>query len=90
MAKVRIPAPLRNLTRQQAVVDAVGKTVEEVVADLEKSYPGFRERICDETGQIRRFINIFVDGEDVRLKNGIKCPVGVTAELSIIPAIAGG
>ena len=89
-AKVRIPAPLRKLTKEQAVVDSAGQTIEEILQDLEKNYPGIRERICDETGQVRRFINIFVNGEDIRLKQGTKTKVADNAEVSIIPAIAGG
>ena len=89
-AKVRIPAPLRKLTKDQAVVETKGATVEDILADLEKSYPGIKERICDETGQVRRFINIFVNGEDIRFKEGAKTKVAQDAEVSIIPAIAGG
>ncbi|OGR82337.1 MAG: molybdopterin synthase sulfur carrier subunit [Elusimicrobia bacterium RIFCSPHIGHO2_01_FULL_64_10] len=88
--KIRIPAPLRKLTKDQAVVEAGGTTIAEVLADLEKKYPGIRERICDETGQIRRFINIFLNGEDIRFKDGPKTQVSGDAEISIIPAIAGG
>ncbi|MBI2118538.1 MAG: MoaD/ThiS family protein [Elusimicrobia bacterium] len=88
--KVRIPAPLRKLTKDQAVVDSNGHTIQEVLAELEKNYPGIKERICDETGQVRRFINIFVNGEDIRFKEGIQTKVGADAEVSIIPAIAGG
>ena len=89
-AKVRIPAPLRKLTKDQAVVTSQGATIEEVLSDLEKNYPGIKERICDETGQIRRFINIFLNGEDIRFKEGAKTKVSGDAEVSIIPAIAGG
>ena len=89
-AKVRIPAPLRKLTKDQATVDINGGTIEDVLSELEKNYPGIRERICDETGQIRRFINIFVNGEDIRFKEGIKTNIVNEAEISIIPAIAGG
>src|SRR5438445_2280926 len=89
-AKVRIPAPLRKLTKEQAVVDIPGKTVDEILANLEKNYPGMKERICDENGQIRRFINVFVNGEDIRFKEGAKTAVAEGAEISIIPAIAGG
>ncbi len=89
-AKVRVPAPLRKLTKDQAVVDSKGATIEEVLSDLEKNYPGIRERICDETGQVRRFINIFLNGEDIRFKEGVKTKVADAAEVSIIPAIAGG
>jgi sulfur-carrier protein len=89
-AKVRIPAPLRKLTKDQAIVEAPGSNIEEIIAGLEKSYPGLKERICDESGQIRRFINVFVNGEDIRFKDGAKTPVADGAEVSIIPAIAGG
>lgn len=89
-SKVRIPAPLRKLTKDQAVVESSGATIQEILKDLEKNYPGIQERICDETGQVRRFINIFLNGEDIRFKEGIKTNVGENAEISIIPAIAGG
>lgn len=88
--KVRIPAPLRKLTKDQPVVDISGSTVDEVLGNLEKSYPGLKERLYDESGQIRRFINIFVNGEDIRFKEGPKTKVQEGAEVSIIPAIAGG
>ncbi len=89
-AKVRIPAPLRKLTKDQAVVEVPGKTIQELLASLEKDYPGLKERICDESGQIRRFVNIFVNGEDIRFKDGPGTAVTDGAEVSIIPAIAGG
>lgn len=89
-AKVRIPAPLRKLTKDLAVVESNGATIQDILTDLEKNYPGILERICDETGQVRRFINIFVNGEDIRFKDGVKTKVESTSEISIIPAIAGG
>ncbi|MBL8024570.1 MAG: MoaD/ThiS family protein [Elusimicrobia bacterium] len=89
-AKVRIPAPLRRLTKDQAVVEVDGETVADLIAGLEKNYPGLKERLCDETGQIRRFINVFVNGEDIRFKEGAKTVVEAGAEVSIVPAIAGG
>lgn len=89
-AKVRIPAPLRRLTKDQAVVEVEGLTVADVISDLEKRYPGLKERLCDETGQIRRFINVFVNGEDIRFKEGAKTAVPAGAEVSVVPAIAGG
>ena len=89
-AKVRIPAPLRKLTKDQAVVEASGADVQEVIASLDKNFPGLRERVCDESGQIRRFINVFVNGEDIRFKEGAKTKVAAGAEVSIVPAIAGG
>ena len=89
-AKVRIPAPLRKLTKEQAVVDIQGKTVEEILVNLEKGYPGMKERICDETGNVRRFVNIFINDEDIRFLNEKATPVKDGDEISIVPAIAGG
>lgn len=89
-AKVRIPAPLRKLTKDQAVVEVQGATIQELLASLDQNYPGLKERICDESGQIRRFVNIFVNGEDIRFKQGPATQVAEGAEVSIIPAIAGG
>lgn len=89
-AKVRIPAPLRKLTKDQAVVEVQGKTIQELLVSLEKDFPGLKERICDESGQIRRFVNIFVNGEDIRFKEGPATQIAEGAEVSIIPAIAGG
>jgi molybdopterin synthase sulfur carrier subunit len=88
--KVRIPAPLRKLTNDQAVVEIEGENVQDLLAGLDKSYPGLKERLCDESGQIRRFVNIFVNGEDIRFKDGPNTLVADGAEVSIIPAIAGG
>lgn len=89
-AKVRIPAPLRKLTQDQSVVEVEGQTVDELLLALETRCPGIKERICDESGNIRRFINIFVDGEDIRFKKGSKTEVKPGSEVSIVPAIAGG
>ena len=89
-AKVRIPAPLRKLTQDKAVVEVDGSTVQDLLNSLEKNYPGLKDRICDESGQIRRFVNVFVNGEDIRFKDGPKTAVAEGAEVSIIPAIAGG
>lgn len=88
--KVRIPTPLQKLTNNQAEVAAEGATLKEVIDHLEKSYPGFRDRICDETGKVRRFVNVFVNDEDVRFQQGEATPLKAGDEVSIIPAIAGG
>jgi molybdopterin synthase sulfur carrier subunit len=88
--KVRIPAPLRKLTNDQPIVEVEGKTIQDLLAALDKKHPGLKERICDESGQVRRFVNIFVNGEDIRFKDGAKTAVTEGAEVSIIPAIAGG
>jgi len=88
--KVRIPTPLQKLTKDQAEVESKGSTVRELIDDLEKNYPGIKERICDEKGKVRRFINIYVNEEDVRFLKGDDTPVKDGDEISIIPAIAGG
>ena len=90
MAKVRIPTPLRKLTRDQAVVDATGATIGDLLADLERQYAGINERLCDEKGELRRFVNVYVNDEDIRFKDGLKTAVKEGDEISIIPAIAGG
>lgn len=90
MPNVRIPTPLRKLTNELEVVSAAGGTVGEVLGNLEKAFPGIRERICDEQGNVRRFVNIFVNGEDIRFLQEKATPVKDTDEISIVPAIAGG
>jgi molybdopterin synthase sulfur carrier subunit len=90
MASVRIPTPLRKLTNGQEEVKAGGGSVAAVIADLEKQYPGLRERICDDQGKVRRFVNIFRNDEDIRFLQNLDTPVTEGDELSIVPAIAGG
>ncbi|MDE2639329.1 MAG: MoaD family protein [Chloroflexota bacterium] len=87
---VRIPTPLRKLTQAQDVVDASGATLADIVVDLESSYPGLQDRLIDETGEIRRFVNVFVNGEDVRFLDGLGTAIGEGDEVSIVPAVAGG
>jgi MoaD family protein len=90
MVTVRIPTPLRKFTQGQEEVGSAGKTVGEVIADLESRYPGIKERICDDRGALRRFVNVFVRDQDVRFKNNLDTPVTDGDEVSIVPAIAGG
>jgi molybdopterin synthase sulfur carrier subunit len=90
MATVRIPTPLRKLTGGAEEVSASGKTVGELIADLERRYPGLRERICEPSGSLRRFVNVFVKDEDIRFLKNLETPVADTDEVSIVPAIAGG
>ena len=90
MATVRIPTPLRKLTQGQEEVTASGKNIGELIADLEKHYPGIKDRICDDSGAVRRFVNIFVKDEDIRFLKNLETPVGDGDEVSIVPAIAGG
>lgn len=88
--KVLIPTPLRNLTNEQESVDAEGGTIGEVFADLERRHPGLNERLCDESGEIRRFVNVYVNQEDIRFMDGKNTSVADGDEVSIVPAIAGG
>ena len=90
MATVRIPTPLRKYTQGQEEVSASGKTVGELITDLEAKYPGIKERICDDKGALRRFVNVFVKDEDVRFLKNLDTPVAEGDEVSIVPAIAGG
>ena len=88
--KVIIPGALHAFTRGQAEVSAEGKTVMEVVEYLDRQYPGFRERICDQDGNLRRFINLFVNDESVRSGNSLHTEVSAGDELLIVTALAGG
>ena len=88
--QVRIPTPLKKLTGEQDVVRAKGKTVGEVVQWLTETYPGLKERLRDERGELRRFINIYVNDEDMRFNQNLETPLKEGDRLSIIPAIAGG
>ena len=87
---VRIPTPLQRLTSGQGEVTCEGANVSELLADLEKRYPGIKERICDEQGKLRRFVNVFVNEEDIRFLKGDQTSVKDGDDVSIIPAIAGG
>ena len=87
---VRVPAPLQKLTQNQEEVQANAANIKELIESLEKSFPGIKERICDETGKVRRFINIYVNGEDVRFLQQDQTQLKDGDEVSIIPAIAGG
>lgn len=90
MPNVRIPTPLRKLTQGKEEVAAAGKNVGELLADLERQYPGIKERLCDDSGQVRRFVNIFQNDEDIRFLQNLDTPVKDSDEISIVPAIAGG
>jgi sulfur-carrier protein len=90
MAKVRIPTPLRKLTQGNEEVAAEGATIGALLADLEQKYPGIKEKICDDKGQVRRFVNIFQNDEDIRYLQNLETPIKDSDEISIVPAIAGG
>ena len=87
---VRIPTPMRKMTNDQQEVQANGATLSALLTDLESQYPGFTNRICDDQGELRRFINVYVNDEDVRFLDGKETPVKDGDEVSIVPAIAGG
>jgi molybdopterin synthase sulfur carrier subunit len=87
---VKIPTPLQKLTKNQAELKINGADIKEIIENLEKDYPGIKDRICDENGKVRKFINIYVNEEDVRFLQQDKTPVKDGDEISIIPAIAGG
>ena len=89
-SKERIPTPLRKLTKGQQEVPADGKTVGEILKNLESRYPGIKERICDEAGGLRRFVNIYINEEDIRFLKNLESSVKDGDEISIVPAIAGG
>ena len=88
--KVRVPTPLMKLTDNQSEVTAEGATISEILNNLESQFTGIKERICDENGAPRRFINIYLNEEDIRFLDGDSTAVKDGDEISIIPAIAGG
>ncbi|CAM3512916.1 MoaD/ThiS family protein [Corallococcus sp. ZKHCc1 1396] len=90
MATIRIPTPMRTLTRNQSEVQASGSTVGEVLRDLDARYPGMGARVFDERGAVRRYVNVFLNEEDVRALQSLETPVKDTDRLSLIPAMAGG
>jgi molybdopterin converting factor small subunit len=87
---VRIPTQLRELSGGNAEVTAEGGTLASVLAGLETAHPGFRERLFDDQGELRRFVNVFVDDEDIRFLDGVDTEVKDGATVSIVPAVAGG
>jgi len=88
--KVRIPTPLRKLTHDEEVVETAAESVSEAIADLENRYPGIKERLVDEAGEVRRFVNVYVNEEDIRFLDNASTALKDGDEISIIPAIAGG
>lgn len=88
--KVRIPTPLRKLTNEQELVQVDANTVSEAIAQLQTQFPGIQERLVDEKGDVRRFVNVYVNEEDIRFLQNQQTPVKDGDEISIIPAIAGG
>ena len=89
-AELRIPTPLRRLTDGQETVEVSGGTLDEGLNHLDSLYPGIRERLVDDTGQLHRFVNIYINGEDVRFLQGLATSLKDGDEVSIVPAVAGG
>jgi len=90
MVKVLIPTPLQKYTNNQATVEVNAATVAELIDALETSFPGIKNRLCDESGKVRRFLNIYVKEEDIRFLNNTETPLNEGDEVSIVPAVAGG
>ena len=88
--RVRIPTPLRRYTARAEEVGIEASTVSAVVDTLESKFPGIKERLCDEQGRVRRFVNVYVNGDDIRFLNSLETPVKDGDEVSFVPAIAGG
>ena len=87
---VRIPTPLRTLTKGADEVKVEGKNIKDIIENLETNYKGIKERICDADGQVRRFINFYLNDEDIRFMANLNTPVKDGDLISIVPAIAGG
>ena len=90
MPSVRIPTPLRRLTQEKDEVDISASNVGELIDKMEQQFPGIKDRLCDENGQVRRFINLYVNNEDIRFLEGTSTSLNEKDIVSIIPAIAGG
>ena len=87
---VKIPTQLRTLTDGREQVTAEGESLQQILDELEQSHPGLCKRVLDDTGALRRFVNVYIDGEDVRFLKGLETPTAGASEVAIIPAVAGG
>jgi molybdopterin synthase sulfur carrier subunit len=90
MTTVRIPSPLRRYTNGQSKAQTNGANITEVIDNLESQYPGVKTRLCDDSGQIKRYVNVFLNDKEIRTLQGANTPVADTDEVSIVPAMAGG
>ncbi len=88
--KVLIPTPLQKFTNNQATIECAGGNIDELIDALENNCPGIKARICDETGKPRRFLNLYVNSEDIRFLNNTNTTLNDGDEVSIVPAVAGG
>ena len=87
---IRIPSPLRRITGGQDRVEVEGSTLSETINGLESKFPGIKARLLDESGKLKHFVNVYVNGEDVQFLQGLDTPITTTDEVSIVPAVAGG
>jgi len=87
---VKIPTPLRRITNDASTVEVEAGDIKSLLSSLEKQHPGIADRLCDENGEIRPFVNVFVNGEDIRYISGLNSPTNDGDEVSIVPAVAGG
>ena len=88
--RITIPTPLRRFTADESQIEVEAATINQVLEEMDKKYPGFKNRLCEENGQLKRFFNIYINGEDVRFMDNLETKVPDEAEVSIIPAISGG
>ncbi|WP_330204660.1 MoaD/ThiS family protein [Cyanobacterium sp. Dongsha4] len=88
--KVLIPTPLQKFTKDQATIECSATTIQELIDALEANCPGIKARLCDETGAPRRFLNFYVNSEDIRFLDNTATPLSDGDEVSIVPAVAGG
>ncbi len=88
--RVRVPTPLRRFTGGEGEVSAEGSSIRQVIDDLERRHAGIRERLLDDKGEIRRFVNIYLNGDDIRFLDSLNSKVKDGDDISIVPAIAGG
>jgi molybdopterin synthase sulfur carrier subunit len=88
--KVRIPTPLRKLTNNEELVEVNATNIGDAIVELQTRFPGIKERLMDDNGEVRRFVNVYVNEEDIRFLQNQKTPLKDGDEISIIPAIAGG
>ena len=89
-AIIRIPTPLRKITNGESKINIMPGTLDETINLLENQYPGFKEKICDGNGNLRSFVNIYIDGEDIRFIKGMDTEITQNSDVSIVPAVAGG
>ncbi|MBW4656324.1 MAG: MoaD/ThiS family protein [Kaiparowitsia implicata GSE-PSE-MK54-09C] len=88
--KVLVPTPLQKFTKDQATVECTAGTIVELLDSLDAQFPGIKARLCDDSGNLRRFINFYVNSEDIRFLEGKDTPLAAGDEVSIVPAVAGG